>query len=185
LDRATKHLLSAERLRQCKPGVVVLNFARAGIVDDQALCAALDQGKVSAYGCDFPNGLIKGHERVIALPHIGASTREAEDNCAVMVADQVRDYLEDGNIRNSVNFPETSMPRGGCCRLTVANANVPNMVGQISTALARANLNISDMLNRSRGELAYTVIDVDAEIPEAVRDEVAGIEGVLAVRTIH
>ena len=181
---ATRNLINADRMRLLRPGAVLLNFARAGIIDDAAALAALDAGQLYAYICDFPSNLLKDHPRVIALPHLGASTREDEENCAVMVADQLRDYLEEGSVRNSVNFPEVIMPRNGGYRLTVVNANVPNMLGQISTDLARAGLNIVDMLNKSRGELAYTVVDVQDPIPQTVVDQIATIEGVLAVRTI-
>lgn len=181
---ATRNLINADRMRLLRPGAVLLNFARAGIIDDAAALAALDAGQLYAYVCDFPSNLLKGHPRVVTLPHLGASTREAEENCAVMVADQLRDYLEEGSVRNSVNFPEVIMPRNGGYRLTVVNANVPNMLGQISTDLARAGLNIVDMLNKSRGELAYTVVDVEHPIPQTVVDQIATIEGVLAVRTI-
>ena len=167
-----------------KTGVVLLNFARDGIIDDVAVCAALDAGKVYAYVCDFPGNQLKNHPRVVVLPHIGASTQEAEENCAVMVAEQVRDYLEHGNIHNAVNFPEVNMPRTEGQRLAVANANVPNMLGQISTALAQANLNILDMLNKSRGELAYTLVDVEGQIPAALVEKIAAIQGVLAVRIV-
>jgi D-3-phosphoglycerate dehydrogenase / 2-oxoglutarate reductase len=184
LTDATRHLINAERLRLMRKRVVLLNFAREGIVDEQAVCAAIDAGKVYAYVCDFPNNLLKNHPRVITLPHIGASTQEAEENCAVMVADQVRDYLETGEVRNSVNFPEVIMPRTEGYRMAVVNANVPNMLGQISTALAAAGLNILDMLNKSRGEVAYTVVDVERELPQATLDEIERIEGVLSVRTI-
>lgn len=180
---ATKHMINAERLKLMKKNVVILNFARNGIVDDEAVCAAINDGKVYAYVCDFPSNLLKTHPRVIALPHLGASTTEAEDNCAIMVAEQVRDYLENGNIRNSVNFPEVIMPRAeGGHRIGVVNANVPNMVGQISTAMAKAGLNIIDMLNKSRGDLAYTLIDVDQAVPESMIDEICAIEGVLNIR---
>ena len=182
---ATRHLINADRLRSMKDGVVILNFAREGIVDDHAVAAAIDAGKVYAYVCDFPSNLLKGHRRVITLPHLGASTREAEDNCAVMVAEQVRDYLENGNVRHSVNFPEVYMPRSaGCYRIGIVNSNVPNMVSQFSSAMAKAELNITDLLNKSRGELAYTLADVDKPVPEEVIREIAAIEGVLAVRTI-
>ena len=181
---ATRNLINADRMRLLRPGAVLLNFARAGIIDDAAALAALDAGQLYAYICDFPSNLLKDHPRVVTLPHLGASTREAEENCAVMVADQLRDYLEEGSVRNSVNFPEVIMPRNGGYRLTVVNANVPNMLGQISTELARAGLNIVDMLNKSRGELAYTVVDVQDPIPQPVVDQIAAIEGVLAVRTI-
>jgi len=181
---ATRHMINAERLKNMKTGVVLLNFARDGIIDDAAVCAALDSGKVYAYVCDFPSNLLKNHPRVVTLPHLGASTEEAEVNCAVMVADQVRDYLENGNIHNSVNFPEVNMPRTEGQRLAVANANVPNMLGQISTTLAQANLNILDMLNKSRGELAYTLVDVEGQIPISVVDKIAAIKGVLSVRIV-
>jgi D-3-phosphoglycerate dehydrogenase len=138
-----------------------------------------------AYVCDFPTNLLKNHPRVVTLPHLGASTSEAEDNCAVMVADQVRDYLENGNVRNSVNFPEAAMPRvEGVHRIAIVNANVPNMVGQISTALASSNLNIADLLNKSRGELAYTLVDVDSPVPADVMAKIAAIKGVLSVRMV-
>lgn len=182
---ATKNLINADRLKNMKDNVVVLNFARNGIVDDAAMVAALDSGKAYAYVCDFPSNLLKKHSRVITLPHLGASTREAEENCAIMVAEQVKEYLENGNITNSVNFPEVVMPRAdGTHRLIIANANVPNMLGQISSDLAKAGLNIVDMLNKSRGELAYTVLDVDQAIPQTIVDEIAAIKGVLAVRAI-
>jgi len=182
---ATRGLINAERLKSMKDNVVILNFARNGIVDDQAVVDAIDAGKVYSYVCDFPSNLLKNHPRVITLPHLGASTREAEENCAIMVADQVKDYLENGNVVNAVNFPEVVMPRTvGAFRLAVVNSNVPNMLGQISSDLAKAGLNIIDMLNKSRGELAYTLVDVDKEVPQTLIDEISGIEGVLAVRAI-
>jgi D-3-phosphoglycerate dehydrogenase len=183
---ATRNMLNAERLRNAKKGLVVLNFARKGIVDDEAMVAAIDNGKVYGYVCDFPTNLLKQHPRVITLPHLGASTQEAEDNCAVMVAEQVRDYLENGNVVNSVNFPEVVMSRSeGTYRLTVVNSNVPNMLSQISTDLGKAGLNIVDMLNKSRGDLAYTVVDVDRPVPDNVAAEIANISGVLAVRVVE
>ena len=145
---------------------------------------AIKAGKVYGYVCDFPSNLLKNHERVITLPHLGASTAEAEDNCAIMVADQVRDFLENGNIRNAVNFPEVVVPRESAYRLIVANANVPNMLGQISSAMAVAGLNINDMVNRSRGDLAYTVVDVDSPLPETVRAQIAAIPGVMMARIL-
>ncbi len=185
LVEGTRHLINAERLRLMRDGVVVLNFARQGIVDDEAVVEALDSGKVYAYVCDFPSNRLKGHERVITLPHLGASTREAEDNCAIMVAEQVRDYLEDGNVHNSVNFPEVQMRRNGAARIAVVNANVPNMLGQISTTLAESGLNIVDMINKSRGDIAYTLVDVDQDVPAACLDRLAATEGVLAVRLLQ
>jgi D-3-phosphoglycerate dehydrogenase len=185
LNATTRHLINADRLRLMKQGTVLLNFARPGIVDDAAVLEAMAEGKVYAYVCDFPTNLLRGHPRVIALPHIGASTVEAEENCAVMVVDQIRDYLEHGNVRNSVNFPEVFMPDTEGCRVGIVNANVPNMVAQMSSAMGRAGLNIIDMLNRSRGDLAYTLTDVNKPIPDSVLAEIAAIEGVLAVRTIY
>jgi len=181
---ATRNMINAERLQRMKKGVVILNFARDGIVDDAAVMAGLDSGQVYAYISDFPSNENKNHPRVIVLPHLGASTGEAETNCAIMVADQVRDYLENGNILNSVNFPEMQMPRAGGPRIAIANRNVPNMVGQISSVLAGAGINIEDMLNRSRGELAYNLVDVAGEVGDAVLDQLRGIEGVLSVRLL-
>ncbi|HEX7115901.1 MAG TPA: phosphoglycerate dehydrogenase [Steroidobacter sp.] len=182
---STRNLVNAARLKLLKPHGVILNFARGGIVDESAVLEALDAGKLGAYVCDFPSAANKKHPRVIALPHLGASTREAEENCAVMVADTLREFLEHGNIRHSVNFPEAVLPRTGTgTRLAIANENVPNMVGQISTALASANLNIADLLNKSRGELAYTLIDVDGQVPAPIIERLRGIEGVLSVREL-
>jgi len=181
---ATRNMINAERLKIMKDKVVLLNFARNGIIDDQAVSDAIKSGKVYAYVCDFPSNLLKNHERVIALPHLGASTTEAEDNCAVMVANQVRDYLENGNVKNSVNFPEVQMDRNEGFRVCIVNSNVPNMLGQISTAMAQDQLNIVDMLNKSRGDLAYTLVDVDKPINDGLISRLKSIEGVLAVRTI-
>lgn len=182
LLEATRHLIGASRLELMQPGAVLLNFARDEIVDAAAVVAALDSGKLKCYVSDFPARALAGHPGVIALPHLGASTREAEDNCAVMVVDQVRDYLEDGNIRNAVNFPEVAMARESPYRVAVANANVPNMLGQISGAMANAGLNIHNMINRSRGEMAYTLVDVDSSVGEPVIRAIASIRGVLGVR---
>lgn len=184
LVEATRGLLDARRIGLMRDGATLLNFSRDGIADDEALAAALDAGKLHAYVCDFPTARLQGNPRVIALPHIGASTREAEDNCARMVVDQLRDYLEEGNIRNSVNFPEVQMPRNGGHRIALVNANVPNMLGQISTTLARGGLNIIDMLNKSHGDLAYTLTDVETVPSPEVVGELAAIEGVLSVRTL-
>jgi len=181
----TRSLVNAARLRLLGRGGVLLNFARAGIVDQQATLNALENGLLSCYICDFPNRALKNHPRVIALPHLGASTGEAEENCAVMVAETLRDFLENGNVRHSVNFPESILPRtAGATRIAIANENVPNMVGQISTALAAANLNIADLLNKSRGELAYTLIDIDGVAPQATIETIAAIPGVLSLRVL-
>jgi len=179
---ATRGLIGAERLKLMKNGAILLNFARDGIVDDTAVAAALKAKKLRWYVCDFPAQVLAGNPGVIALPHLGASTREAEDNCAVMVADQVRDYLEAGNLVNAVNFPDVSMPRESPWRVCIANANVPNMLGQISTAMAQAGLNIHNMLNKSKGEMAYTLVDVDSAVPAAAIGGLAAIPGVLGVR---
>ncbi|WP_295584814.1 phosphoglycerate dehydrogenase [uncultured Lamprocystis sp.] len=184
LTNETRHMITAERLRILKKGAVLLNFSRDGILDDDAVVTALDQGHLYAYCCDFPSNLLKDHPRVVTLPHLGASTAEAEDNCAIMVADQVRDYLEDGTVVNSVNFPEINLPRNSGYRMAIVNSNVPNMVGQISTDLAAAGLNILDMLNRSRGNVAVTLIDVNERCPDATVAQLRGIEGVLSVRCL-
>ncbi len=181
---ATRNMLNAERVGMLNKGAVVLNFARSGVVSDEAVCHAIEAGHLHAYVTDFPSNSIKGKPGVIALPHLGASTVEAEDNCAIMVADQIRDFLENGNIVNSVNFPEVVMQRTEGTRLAIANSNVPNMVGQISTALAGAGLNIIDLLNRSKGEVAYTLADVEGEIPTSVIEQIKQIEGVLSVRVL-
>ncbi|MEM6572913.1 MAG: phosphoglycerate dehydrogenase [Pseudomonadota bacterium] len=186
LLEATRHLVNAERLALLPEGSVVLNFARAGIVDDKAMVAALDAGQLGAYVCDFPTRVIKDHAKIVTLPHLGASTAEAEENCAVMVANTLREFLEDGTIRNSVNFPQAVLPRTQpAVRMAIANRNVPNMVGQISSILAEANLNIADLLNKSRGEVAYTLLDVDGDVvPKSVVTQLEQISGVLSVRLL-
>ncbi|MFO1412656.1 MAG: phosphoglycerate dehydrogenase [Burkholderiales bacterium] len=181
---ATRHLFGATRLAAMKPGAVLLNFSRDGIVDDAAVVAALAAGRLRAYVTDFPVPALIGEPRAIVLPHLGASTAEAEENCAVMVVDQVREFLEQGTIVNAVNFPNVEMLRESPFRVAIANANVPNMLGQISTTLAHAGLNIRTMVNRSRGEMAYTLVDADSAIAPAVVAALAGIAGVLAVRAI-
>ena len=179
---ATKDLINGDRVKLMKKGCILLNFARDGIVNEKAVLDGLNDGRLHAYVCDFPSNLLRHHPRFVALPHLGASTEEAEENCAIMVADQVRDYLENGNILNSVNFPNISMPRESGFRLAIANANVPNMLGQISTALAGAGLNIHNMVNKSRGDLAFTLVDVECAVPQAVIDQLTAIGGVLRVR---
>lgn len=182
LVEATRNLINTQRVAQMKGGVILLNFAREGVVDNAAVLAGLKDGKLHAYVCDFPANALKGHDKVVCLPHLGASTEEAEENCAVMVAEEVSDYLENGNILNAVNFPDVAMPRESPYRLAIANANVPNMVGQISTALAGAGLNIHNMVNKSKGDMAYTLVDVDSPVPEALLSQIGAIEGVLRVR---
>jgi len=182
---ATKDLINADNIKKMKPSAVVINLARGGITNDEAICDAIDAGNLACYVTDFPNNRTKKTPQVIGLPHLGASTSEAEDNCAVMVAEQIKDYLETGNIVNSVNFPNVSMPQGTDHRLVVCNANVPNMVGQISTVMAEAGLNIHDMINQSRGEIAYTIVDLDSEIEPSVIDTIKALDGVMIARAIQ
>jgi len=184
LVEATHHLVNRDRLALMPVNGVLINFARGAVVDNDAAIAALDSGHLHAYVCDFPTRELIAHPKVVALPHLGASTTEAEENCAIMVAENVKDYLENGNVKNSVNFPEAIMPRSDAWRVTIANANVPNMVGQISTTLALAGLNIEDLLNKSLGDLAYTIVDLDGPVPDETIEALRGIEGVLALRSV-
>ncbi|RFC34166.1 MAG: D-3-phosphoglycerate dehydrogenase [Candidatus Nitrotoga sp. MKT] len=181
---ATRGLINEQRVQAMKPGSVLLNFARDGIVDEDAVLAGIAAKRIRYYVCDFPMQKTQGNPAVIALPHLGASTQEAEDNCAVMVAEQVRDYLEHGNLNNTVNFPTVNMPRESSFRIAIANANVPNMLGQISTALAGAGINIHNMINKSRGEMAYTLVDTDIATPSEMIAQIAAIPGVLMVRDL-
>jgi len=182
LAEGTRKLINAQNLAHARTGTVLLNFSRDGIVDERAVVEALNGHRLKNYVTDFPAALLAGHPGVVALPHLGASTREAEDNCAVMVVDQVRDCLEHGNMWNAVNFPDVIMQRESPFRIAIANANVPNMVGQISTAMAGAGLNIHNMLNKSKGEMAYTLVDVDSPVMPEVIEAIRRIEGVLAIR---
>ncbi|MGZ5713865.1 MAG: phosphoglycerate dehydrogenase [Caldimonas sp.] len=179
---ATRHLVNDANIGLMRPGAVLLNFSREGVVSDSAVLDALAANRLGQYVCDFPGAALHGHPQVIALPHLGASTREAEENCAVMVVDQVRDYLEHGNLANAVNFPQVSMARESAYRVAIANANVPNMLGQISTAMAQAGLNIHNMVNKSLGGMAYKLVDVDSPVLPEVLAGIAAIDGVLAVR---
>jgi D-3-phosphoglycerate dehydrogenase len=182
LVAATRNLVNAENITQMRAGAVLMNFSREGVVDESAVLGALVGQRLGHYVCDFPSPAINGQARVIALPHLGASTREAEENCAIMVVDQLRDYLENGNVSNAVNFPQVTMARESAFRVAIANANVPNMLGQISTAMAQAGLNIHNMVNKSRGEMAYTLVDVDSAVGVSVLDSLRAIGGVLSVR---
>jgi D-3-phosphoglycerate dehydrogenase len=184
LNDKTKGVFGAQAVELVRPGLVLLNFAREGIVDAGALRRGLAEGRIGRYVSDFPDADLLGDPRVIALPHLGASTGEAEENCAVMVVDQLRDFLEHGNVRNSVNFPETRMARAGNARICIANSNRPNMIGQLSHVLGEAGVNIAQMLNTSRGELAYSLIDADSPVPDTLAAEIAAIDGILSVRVI-
>jgi len=181
---ATKDLLNAGRIATMKDGAVILNFARHGIVNDSDVLAAIDSGKLNAYVCDFPCQKLKNHERVITLPHLGASTAEAEENCAIMVADQIKDFLENGNIKNSVNYPDVKLPRGGKSRVAVTHKNMPDMIARISSAVGDAGYNIYHLRNESKGDLAYTLMDIESEIGEDLIAELAKIEGVLKARQV-
>ncbi len=180
----TRGLINEKRVQAMKHSSVLLNFARDGIVEEDAVLAALDSKHLHNYVCDFPTTKTQANPKVIALPHLGASTQEAEDNCAIMVTEQLRDYLEHGNVVNTVNFPNVTMPRESAYRLAIANANVPNMLGQISSTLAAAGINIHNMMNKSRGEVAYTLVDTDSPAPAALIAQLAGIKGVLKVRDL-
>lgn len=184
LMEKTRNLIDEARIGVMRDGAVLLNFARDGLVEREAVLTALDEGRLNSYVTDFPHPDFRGRTGVVALPHLGASTGEAQVNAAVMAARSLRDFLENGNIRNSVNFPDVVMARTEGWRLAVANANVPNMVGQVGTALADAGLNIVDLLNRSQNGLAYTLLDVDGEVSDEVVDRVLAIDGVLKVRRI-
>ncbi len=179
---ATRHLVNDANIGLMRAGAVLLNFSREGVVSDSAVLDSIEARHLGQYVCDFPGAALHGKPGVVALPHLGASTREAEENCAVMVVDQLRDYLENGNVVNAVNFPQVSMPRESAFRVAIANANVPNMLGQISTAMAQAGLNIHNMVNKSRGGMAYTLVDVDSPVTPEVQAGIAAIGGVLAVR---
>jgi len=178
----TRHLIGAKNLAQVRPGAVLLNFSRDEVIEDAAVAEALHAGRLKAYVTDFPSAPILGQPGVIALPHLGASTREAEDNCAVMVVEQLRAYLEHGDVTNAVNFPDACMPRESPYRLAIANANVPDMLAGISHTLGGRGINIHNMLNKSRGEMAYTLVDVDTPVSDAVLGELRAIGGVLGVR---
>ncbi|MGB5333812.1 MAG: phosphoglycerate dehydrogenase [Woeseiaceae bacterium] len=181
---STRNIVDADRLAIMNDHSVLINFARGGVVDDAAAIAALDSGKLHAFVTDFPTPELIAHPKVVALPHLGASTSEAEENCAIMVAENVKDYLENGNIRHSVNFPAARLSRLDAWRITIANANVPNMVGQISTDLAKAGYNIEDLLNKSVGGFAYTIIDVNKEPTAELLEEIRAIDGVLTLRNL-
>jgi len=180
----TRNLIDKSKFKMMKEGVRIMNFARGGLIHEADLMEALDSGKVACLVTDFPNENMLKHEKIIGIPHLGASTPESESNCAVMAVNQVREYLENGNIKNSVNFPEAEMPRNGSCRLCIVNQNVPKMVGQITTVLANEDINIEEMLNRHHKGLAYNIIDVDQQVTDDQIKKIKSIEGVIRVRTI-
>jgi D-3-phosphoglycerate dehydrogenase / 2-oxoglutarate reductase len=184
LNDQTRKILDATRVRSLKPGAIVINLAREGVVDDAAICTALDEGRIHAFVTDFPTPALVGHPRVITLPHLGASTVESEENCAMMIADQLRDYLENGNVRNAVNLPTLSLDRKGDTRLAIVNRNLPDRVGQISRALGQKDVNIVHMVNESRGDLAYTLLDVEGPIDAGTAEAIAAIDGVLRARVL-
>lgn len=184
LTDETKNLLDRTKFKMMKDGVRILNFARGGLIHEGDLMEALNSEKVSCFVTDFPNETLLKHEKVIGIPHLGASTPESETNCAVMAVNQLREYLENGNIKNSVNFPEADMPRNGSCRLCIVNKNIPKMVGQITTVLANENVNIEEMLNRHHEGLAYNIIDVNQPIREDQLEKIKAIKGVIRVREI-
>jgi D-3-phosphoglycerate dehydrogenase / 2-oxoglutarate reductase len=184
LTDQTRNTLDEKRIRALKRGAIVINLARDGIIDEAALCAALDSGQVHAYVTDFPTPELVGHPRVIPLPHLGASTVESEENCAVMIADELRDYLENGNVTHSVNLPSMTLERKGETRLAIVNRNLPDRVGQISHVLGQNGVNILHLVNDSRGDLAYTLLDVEGTIDTATAQAIAGIDGVLRARVL-
>ena len=181
---ATLNLLNSERIAGMKDGAVVLNFARNGVVNDDDVLAGLESGKLSAYVCDFPAQKLKNNDRVITLPHLGASTVEAEENCAMMIADQLKDFLENGNIKNSVNFPAVKLPRGGKTRVAITHKNMPDMIAQISTTVGDLGYNIYHMRNESKGDLAYTLMDIEHEIGDDLIKKFSAIDGVLKAREV-
>jgi len=181
---ATKHLINKDTLGMMKPTAKILNFAREEIVSTEDMVAALDARTIAGYISDFPAPALLGRKDVLLMPHIGASTEEAEENCAVMAADQLMDYLENGNIHNSVNYPPTKMSRNGGRRITFTNNNVPKVLGSVLAVLADAELNVVDMVNKSRGDIAYNIIDVEGDLDQSIEAAIAGVEGVVRVRVI-
>ena len=180
----TKGMIGTDSIATMKDGVRILNFARAGLVDSDAMIAALAAGKVASYVVDFPTEEMLGVANVVAIPHLGASTPESEDNCAVMAADELRDYLENGNITHSVNYPDVNVPRSGDTRICVLHKNIPNMLAQISSVVSADGVNIDAMVNKSRKDYAYTVLDVEGSIAPAVADDIMKINGVIRVRVL-
>lgn len=183
-NKDTQSMINTQTIAQMKDGVRILNFSRAELVESDAMKEAIDDGKVAKYVCDFPCNSLHTYKNVVAIPHLGASTPEAEDNCAVMAVKQIMDFLENGNIVNSVNFPKVTMPRSTDIRITVIHENIPNMLSQISNQLAKDGINIEGMINGSRNNVAYTMVDVTGDISESVVKDIEGIEGIIRVRVI-
>ena len=181
----TYHLINKDALKSVKQGAVLLNFARETIVDPEAIVTSLNANQLGKYICDFPEPCLLGNDKVIAMPHIGASTAEAEENCAVMAADQLMDYLENGNIKNSVNFPAVAMARAGDSRITFANHNVAGVLGDVLSVFTRHQVNVIDMMNKSRGDVAYNIIDIEGEITDVVLQEIQALEHVVALRILN
>ena len=182
---STRGMFNSEKFAMMKDGVSIMNFARGGLIDDADMKKAIESGKVKCYVTDFPDINVLGVKGIIPIPHLGASTAESEENCAVMAVNQIKDYLENGNIKNSVNFPDCVLPRSVCDnRITIKNRNVPNIIGEVSTTLAKNNINICDMLNKSRGDIAFNIIDVMGDLNEAVITELQAIDGVIGVRVL-
>lgn len=181
---STTGMINSETLALMKDGVRILNFARGTLVNEAHMAVALEEGKVASYVVDFPSDAVLSMENVIAIPHLGASTPESEDNCAMMAADELKDYLENGNITNSVNFPNCEMARDGQSRVTITHLNVPTMLSQFSTIMAEKHLNILHMLNKSKKENAYTIMDIDGDVTDDMIAEISAIDGVLGVRII-
>ena len=180
----TRHTINADTIAQMKDGVRVVNLARGELVDDEAMMAALESGKVARYVTDFPNNTITLAPNVVPIPHLGASTPESEDNCAVMAAQQLRDFLENGNIKNSVNFPNVEMERSGVQRLCIIHRNIPAMLANITAQLSGDGVNVENMTNKSRGDFAYTLVDVGSPVEESVIDDIRAIDGIIRVRVI-
>ena len=184
-NEKTRHMIGAGAFAAMKPGVRLINLARGGIVDDDALLSALDEGRVTAYVTDFPTNRLVAHPHVVAMPHLGASTPESEQNCAVMAADELRDYLENGNIRNSVNLPDVVLERSGVMRLCVLHRNIPAMLANITTLLSRDGVNVENLSNKSKGDYAYTLVDLNSEVDPAVEEDLRNLAGVIRVRAIR